>query len=76
LSTWNDFQQWEIGGGYESKRNPLPTTTSRTPYMQTMRTHLTALYTPSTLPTHKTPLYRPVTTIYRNEGVTRNPFDS
>ncbi len=76
LSTWKDFEQWEIGGGYESKRNPLPTEAT-TPHIQTMRTYRTRLYTPSTLPTHKTPLYGPVTMRqnYRNEVVTRNPFD-
>jgi hypothetical protein len=78
LSTWKDFQQWEIGGGYESKRNPLPT---RPPQIQTMRTYRTRLYTPATLPTHRTPLYGSVTmrqtyrtTLYTNEGVTPNPF--
>lgn len=81
LSTWNDFQRWEIGGGYESKRQPLPTRPT-TPQMHTMRTHRTPYYTQPTLPTHRTPLYGPVTTrsTYRgswerNEGVTRNSFD-
>ena len=60
LSTWNDFQRWEIGGGYESGRQPLPTQPT-TPQMQTMRTYRTRLYTPATLPTHRTPLYGPVT---------------
>ncbi|CAF0901144.1 unnamed protein product [Rotaria sp. Silwood1] len=58
LSTWRDFQQWEIGGGYESKRNPLPTQPP-TPRIQTMRTYHTRLYTPATLPTYHTPLYTP-----------------
>ncbi|CAF1162563.1 unnamed protein product [Rotaria sp. Silwood1] len=58
LSTWRDFQQWEIGGGYESKRNPLPTQPP-TPHIQTMRTYHTRLYTPATLPTYHTPLYTP-----------------
>ena len=81
LSDWKDFQQWEIGGGYESKRNPLPTqpTTLR---MQTMRTHRTRLYTTSTRRTYHTDVYGSVTRqpnsrnpIYTNEKLTRNPFD-
>ncbi len=81
LSTWKDFQQWEIGGGYESKRNPLPTQSTR-PQIQTMSTYRTRLYTQATLPTYRTPLYGPVTIrqtyrtpSYSNEGVTSNPFD-
>ncbi|CAF3554211.1 unnamed protein product [Rotaria sordida] len=81
LSTWREFQQWEIGGGYESKRNPLPTQPP-TPQMHTMRTHHTRLYTPATLRTHKTPMFGPVTMRqpyhtppYTNEFVTRNPFE-
>ena len=65
LTTWRDFQQWEIGGGYESQRNPLPRQQS-TPHMHTLRTHRTRLYGPHTLRTHRTPLHRPAT---------RNPFD-
>ncbi len=81
LSKWKDFQQWEIGGGYESKRNPLPTQSTR-PQIQTMSTYRTRLYTQATLPTYRTPLYEPVTIrqtyrtpSYSNEGVTSNPFD-
>ncbi len=81
LSTWNDFQRWEIGGGYESKRGPLPTQLTTTP-IQTLPTHRTRFYTQPTLPTHRTPLYGPVTirSTYRpswdnDETVTRNPFD-
>jgi hypothetical protein len=116
--TWKDFQQWGIGGWYESKRNPLPTeattpqiqttgtyrtrldtpttlskhktelyryplpTQATTSQIQTMGTYRTRLDTPTTLPKHKTPLYGPVTKrqnyrtpLYRNEVVTRNPFD-
>ncbi|CAF3195095.1 unnamed protein product [Rotaria socialis] len=60
LSAWKEFQQWEIGGGYESKRNPLPTQPPA-PHINTMRTHQTRLYTPATLRTYKTPMYGPVT---------------
>jgi len=81
LSTWKDFQQWEIGGGYESKRNPLPTQPT-TPQLHTMRTYRTPLYTQATLPTHRTPLYGSVTirpsyrtTSYRYEVVTPNIYD-
>ncbi|CAF0998508.1 unnamed protein product [Adineta ricciae] len=82
LSAWNDFQRWEIGDGYESKRNPLPTEATPAPQMHTMRTHRTRLYTPATLPTHRTPLYGHATARpnyrapqYQNERVTRNPVD-
>ncbi|CAF1287312.1 unnamed protein product [Rotaria magnacalcarata] len=81
LSAWKEFQQWEIGGGYDSKRNPLPTQPP-TPQINTMRTHKTPLYTPATLRTHKTPMYEPVTNRpnhhmpnHRNDFVTRNPND-
>ena len=80
LATWVDFQQWEIGGGYESKRNPLPTQTPA-PQMHTMRTHRTPLYTVPTLRTYRTPLYGSVTTkpayrtpFYDSESVTRNAY--
>jgi hypothetical protein len=71
LSTWKDFQQWEIGGGYDRKRNPLPTK-STTPPMYTMRTHRTRLYTQPTLQTYKTPMYGAGT--IRSTG--RPPVDS
>lgn len=67
LDTWKEFERYEIGGGYDNNRNPLPTQAA-TPYMQTMRTHHTRLYTPPTLRTHRTPMYR-------NEFVTQNPYD-
>lgn len=83
IETWRDFYRWEIGGGYESRRNPLPMeSTTAPPYMHTMRTHRTRLYTPATLPTHRTPRYGSVTVRpgYRPSGhhdefVTRNPFE-
>ncbi|UJR28606.1 hypothetical protein I4U23_009839 [Adineta vaga] len=82
ISAWKDFQQWEIGDGYERKRNPLPTEATPSPQMHTMRTYRTRLYTPATLPTHRTPMHRPVTMQpnyhvpqYQNEGITRNPFE-
>jgi hypothetical protein len=53
LNTWRDFEQWEIGGGYESKRVPLSTQTPAS-YVQTMRTHRTPLHSASTLRTHRT----------------------
>jgi len=81
LSAWNDFQQWEIGDGYESKRNPLPTRPPTT-QIHTMRTYRTPLHIQPTLPTHRTPLYghvtkRPTysTSWYGNEAVTHNSFD-
>ena len=79
------FEQWEIGGGYESKRDPLPTTTTTqapAPHVQTLRTHLAPLHTLPTLRTHRTPMYGPVTMrqtyrapIYKNDHVTRSPFE-
>ena len=85
LKTWKMFEQWEIGGGYESKRDPLPTTTTTTqaplPSIQTMRTHRTPLHTMPTLRTHRTPYHGPITMrqtyrapFYQNELVTRNPY--
>ncbi len=78
LSTWNDLQKCDIGGGYESKGNPLTTTTQT----HTMHTHRTTLDIQQTLPTHWTPLYGQVTkrrtyriSWYWNEAVTNNPFD-
>lgn len=61
LTSWNDFQQWEIGNGYESGRNPLPTPPPTLPSVHTMRTYRTPLHTPATLPTYRTPLHRRVT---------------
>lgn len=77
LFTWNDFQQWEIGGGYESGRHPLPTTQPTTPQIHTMRTYRTRLYTPATLPTHRTPLYGPMTMrpTYRTTSYGTNEFE-
>ncbi|CAF2918386.1 unnamed protein product [Rotaria sp. Silwood2] len=81
LSAWKDFQQWEIGGGYESKRNPLPTL-APTPQIPTLRTYHTRLYTPATLRTYRTPMYGSMTIqenyrtpVYGNKFVTPNPFD-
>lgn len=76
LSAWNDFQQWEIGGGYESGRHPLPTTQPPPPRIQTMRTYRTRLYTPATLPTYRTPYYGSMTMrpAYRTTTDANNEF--
>ena len=77
LTNWKDFQQWEIGGGYDSKRQPIPTPASQ---VQTLRTHRTPLHTMPTLRTHRTPMYAPVTmrpnyrtSTYSNEIVAHDP---
>lgn len=82
LLTWEKFQQWEVGGGYDSNRSPLPTTTAAT-RINTLRTHQTPLYTPATLRTYRTPMYQQPTTrrpIYRTPAygdrfTTRDPDD-
>ena len=81
LSEWKDFDRWEIGGGYESQRNPLPTQKSVSP-IQTLATHRTRLHTMATMRTHRTPMFGPVTQqppyrspIYKQEEIKSNPFD-
>lgn len=55
LKDWKEFSRWEVGGGYESKRDPLPTE-KPAPTLKVVGTHRTPLQSVGTARTFRTPM--------------------